>query len=137
MNPPEGYALWLADLKARIYSTQQRAARSVNTELLQLYWQIGHEILIRQAEQGWGTKVVERLAHDLRAEFPEMSGFSRSNLLFMRMLAEAWSEDEIVSQAVGQLPWGHNRVLLPSSRSEKPVSDTPKRRYDTAGRAMC
>ena len=112
MNPPEGYALWLADLKARIYSTQQRAARSVNTELLQLYWQIGHEILIRQAEQGWGTKVVERLAHDLRAEFPEMSGFSRSNLLFMRMLAEAWSEDEIVSQAVGQLPWGHNRVLL-------------------------
>jgi predicted nuclease of restriction endonuclease-like (RecB) superfamily len=111
-TPPEGYAVWLADLKARIYATQQRAARSVNTELLCLYWQIGHEILSRQSEQGWGAKVVERLAHDLRVEFPEMSGFSRSNLLFMRLFAEAWPEDEIVSQAVGQLPWGHNRVLL-------------------------
>jgi predicted nuclease of restriction endonuclease-like (RecB) superfamily len=111
-TPPEGYALWLADLKARIYSSQQRAAHAVNTELLQLYWQIGREILARQAAQGWGTKVVERLAHDLRAEFPEMSGFSRSNLLFMRMFAEAWPEDAVVSQAVGQLPWGHNRVLL-------------------------
>ena len=110
--PPEGYALWLADLKARIYATQQRAARAVNTELLQLYWQIGHEILTRQAEQGWGTKVVERLAHDLRTEFPEMSGFSRSNLLYMRTFAEAWPAESIVPQAVGQLPWGHNRVLL-------------------------
>jgi predicted nuclease of restriction endonuclease-like (RecB) superfamily len=110
--PPDGYALWLADLKARIYSAQQRAVRSVNTELLQLYWQIGREILTRQAEQGWGTKVVERLAHDLRTEFPEMSGFSRSNLLYMRMFAEAWTEEAIVQQAVGQLPWGHNLVLL-------------------------
>jgi DUF1016 N-terminal domain len=70
--PPDGYALWLADLKTRIYSAQQRAVSAVNTELLQLYRQIGHEILMRQAEQGWGTKVVERLARDLRTEFPEM-----------------------------------------------------------------
>lgn len=111
-NPPEGYLHWLADLKARIYATQQRAALAVNTELLQLYWQIGHEILTRQAEQGWGTKVVERLAHDLRAEFPEMSGFSRSNLLYMRTFAEAWTHEAIVQQPVGQLPWGHNLVLL-------------------------
>lgn len=110
--PPDGYLHWLADLKARIYATQQRAALAVNTELLQLYWQIGHEILTRQAEQGWGTKVVERLARDLRAEFPEMSGFSRTNLLYMRRFAEAWAHDEIVPQAVGHLPWGHNRVLL-------------------------
>jgi predicted nuclease of restriction endonuclease-like (RecB) superfamily len=110
--PPDGYALWLADLKTRIYSAQQRAVHAVNTELLQLYWQIGREILTRQAEQGWGTKVVERLAHDLRTEFPEMSGFSRSNLLYMRMFAAAWTEEAIVQQAVGQLPWGHNLVLL-------------------------
>jgi predicted nuclease of restriction endonuclease-like (RecB) superfamily len=104
-TPPEGYAAWLADLKGRIYATQQRAAHAVNTELLRLYWQIGHEILVRQAEQGWGTKVVERLAHDLRAEFPEMSGFSRSTCC-------TWTDDAIVQQAVGQLPWGHNLVLL-------------------------
>jgi predicted nuclease of restriction endonuclease-like (RecB) superfamily len=108
----DGYPSWLADLKARIYATQQRAARAVNIELLQLYWQIGHETLTRQADQGWGAKVVDRLAHDLRAEFPDMSGFSRSNLLYMRTFAEAWPDAEIVPQAVGQLPWGHNRVLL-------------------------
>jgi predicted nuclease of restriction endonuclease-like (RecB) superfamily len=111
-NPPEGYAAWLAELKARIHRSQQRAALAVNTELLQLYWQIGDEILTRQAGEGWGSKVVDRLAHDLRAEFPEMSGFSRSNLQFMRMFAEAWTEAEIVSQPVRQMPWGHNRVLL-------------------------
>jgi predicted nuclease of restriction endonuclease-like (RecB) superfamily len=111
-NPPEGYAAWLAELKARIYSTQQRAALAVNTELLRLYWQIGHEILTRQASEGWGSKVVDRLAHDLRAEFSEMSGFSRSNLLYMRSFAAAWPEDAIVQQPVGQLPWGHNLVLL-------------------------
>jgi predicted nuclease of restriction endonuclease-like (RecB) superfamily len=111
-NPPDGYAAWLADLKARIYTTQQRAALAVNTELLRLYWQIGHEILIRQAGEGWGSKVVDRLAHDLRAEFPEMAGFSRSNLLYMRSFAAAWPEDAIVQQPVGQLPWSHNLVLL-------------------------
>jgi predicted nuclease of restriction endonuclease-like (RecB) superfamily len=114
--PPDGYALWLADLKTRIYSAQQRAVSAVNTELLQLYWQIGHEILKHQAEQGWGTKVVERLAHDLRTEFPEMSGFSRSNLLYMRMFADAWTEESIVQQAVGQLPWSHNLVLLTNAQ---------------------
>ena len=110
--PPAGYADWLADLKSRIHSAQQRATLAVNRELVLLYWQIGRDILTRQAEQGWGTKVIERLAHDLRVAFPEMKGFSRSNLMYMRAFAQAWSEVEIVQQAVGQLPWGHNLVLL-------------------------
>lgn len=77
-----------------------------------LYWQIGRDILSRQAEQGWGAKVIERLAHDLRAAFPDMKGFSRANLMYMRAFAEAWPDAAIVQQAVGQLPWGHNLVLL-------------------------
>lgn len=77
-----------------------------------LYWQIGRDILARQASQGWGAKVIERLAHDLRTAFPEMKGFSRANLMYMRAFAEAWPDAEIVQQAVGQLPWGHNLVLL-------------------------
>ena len=77
-----------------------------------LYWQIGRDILARQAEQGWGAKVIERLAHDLRTAFPDMKGFSRANLMYMRAFAEAWPDAEIVQQAVGQLPWGHNLVLL-------------------------
>jgi len=109
---PAGYADWLADLKTRILTAQQRAALVVNRELVLLYWQIGRDILERQARQGWGAKVIERLAHDLRVAFPDMKGFSRANLMYMRAFAEAWPDAEIVQQAVGQLPWGHNLVLL-------------------------
>ena len=110
--PPEGYADWLGELKIRIHAAQQRATLAVNRELVLLYWQIGYNILARQAEQGWGAKVIERLAHDLRTAFPEMKGFSRANLMYMRAFAEAWPDATIVQQAVGQLPWGHNLVLL-------------------------
>ncbi len=77
-----------------------------------LYWQIGQDILARQNREGWGSKVIERLAQDLRNAFPDMQGFSRANLMYMRSFALAWPESAIVQQAVGQLPWGHNLVLL-------------------------
>jgi len=111
-SPPDGYAEWLLDLKTRIHSAQQRAALAVNRELVLLYWQIGRDILERQAREGWGAKVIERLAHDLRTTFPDMKGFSRANLMYMRAFAEAWPDEAMVQQAVGQLPWGHNLVLL-------------------------
>lgn len=111
-DAPQGYAQWLAELKNRIHTAQQRAALAVNHELVLLYWQIGRDILDRQAQQGWGAKVIERLAHDLRTAFPEMKGFSRANLMYMRAFATAWPDAEIVQQAVGRLPWGHNLVLL-------------------------
>jgi predicted nuclease of restriction endonuclease-like (RecB) superfamily len=112
-NIPDGYAQWLTELKSRIHVAQQRAVLAVNRELVLLYWQMGRDILQRQAQQGWGAKVIERLAHDLRVEFPQMKGFSRANLLYMRAFAQAWPQEEvIVQQAVGQLPWGHNLLLL-------------------------
>ena len=109
---PSDYGPWLAELKAQIHAAQQQAARNVNRELVLLYWQIGRGILERQRREGWGSKVIERLAQDLRNAFPAMKGFSRANLLYMRAFAEAWPDQEIVQQAVGQLPWGHNLVLL-------------------------
>ena len=109
---PEGYADWLADLKRRIHVAQQRAALAVNRELVLLYWQIGRDILARQAQQGWGTKVIDRLAHDLRTAFPDMKGFSPRNLKYMRAFADAWPDGEFVQQAVALIPWGHNLVLL-------------------------
>ncbi len=115
---PAGYATWLAELKTRIHTAQQRAALAVNHELVLLYWQIGRDILARQAEQGWGAKVIERLAHDLRTAFPQMQGFSRANLMYMRAFAQAWGEAEIVQQLVGRLPWGHNLVLLTKLKDE-------------------
>ncbi|PKL42565.1 MAG: DUF1016 domain-containing protein [Candidatus Riflebacteria bacterium HGW-Riflebacteria-1] len=111
-SPPAGYNDWLADLKNRIHSAQQRASLAVNRELVTLYWQIGHEILDRQARQGWGAKVIDHLSHDLRKAFPDMKGFSRANLMYMRAFADALPDEQIVQQAVGQLPWGHNLVLL-------------------------
>ena len=64
-EPPNGYTAWLTALKTRIHTAQQRAALAVNRELVLLYWQIGRDILERQAKEGWGAKVIERLAHDL------------------------------------------------------------------------
>lgn len=104
--------MWLADLKSRIHTAQQRATLAVNRELVMLYWQIGRDILVRQAEQGWGAKVIDRLAEDLRAAFPDMKGFSPRNLKYMRAFSEAWPDPEFVQQAVAQLPWGHNLILL-------------------------
>jgi predicted nuclease of restriction endonuclease-like (RecB) superfamily len=72
-----------------------------------LYWQIGRDILARQETQGWGSKVIDRLAVDLRREFPEMKGFSSRNLKYMRALAEAYMDAQFVQQAVAQIPWGH------------------------------
>jgi predicted nuclease of restriction endonuclease-like (RecB) superfamily len=109
---PNSYEQFLADLKARIRTAQVRAAIAVNRELVQLYWTIGRDILTRQSREGWGAKVIDRLAQDLRQEFPDMQGWSRTNLLYMRAFAEAYPDPEIVQQVVGQVPWGHNVRLL-------------------------
>jgi predicted nuclease of restriction endonuclease-like (RecB) superfamily len=102
----------LARLKTQIRTAQVRAAISVNQELVLLYWQIGKEILTRQKEDGWGTRVIERLAKDLRSEFPDMQGLSPRNLGYMRAFAEAWPDDSILQQLAAKLPWFHNCVLL-------------------------
>lgn len=110
--PDDNYADFLNSLKQRIRTAQVKAALAVNQELVFLYWQIGKEILVRQEEQGWGSKVIQRLAKDLKREFPDMRGFSRSNLLSMRAFAEAYPDEAIVQQVVGQIPWGHNIRIL-------------------------
>ena len=109
---PPDYADWLAGIKTRVQAARSRAALAANVELVSLYWQIGNEILQRQQVANWGDKVLDRLASDLRGAFPEMKGFSRANLKFMRAFAQAWPEPAIGQQAVSQLPWGHNVMLL-------------------------
>ena len=126
---PADYGAWLAELKALIHTAQQRASLAVNREMVLLYWQIGRDILARQDREGWGAKVIERLAQDLRNAFPNMKGFSRANLMYMRAFADAWPAGEIVQQAVGQLPWGHNLVLLTKLKS-------PEQRLNYAQRAI-
>lgn len=109
---PSGYAVFLDSLKDRIRKAQLKAVLTVNAGLIELYWRIGREILLRQRREGWGTKVVDRLGHDLLKAFPGMTGLSPRNLLYMRALAEAYPSLPIVQQAAARLPWGHNMVLL-------------------------
>ena len=109
---PTGYAATLAHLKTQVRAAQTQAIRAANTSLLELYWTIGAEVLSQQHQQGWGTKVIERLARDLRAEFPEMRGLNRSNLYAMRAFAQAWPDRAIVPTVLGRLSWSHVRCLL-------------------------
>jgi predicted nuclease of restriction endonuclease-like (RecB) superfamily len=109
---PEGYQELLAQVKHDVLATRLRAIRSANNELIGLYWRIGRHILNRQSEQGWGSRVIDRLADDLRRELDENRGWSRSNLFSMRALAAAWPDPAIVQQVVGRLPWGQVTVLL-------------------------
>lgn len=130
--PPAGYADWLSDIKTQIHEAQQRAAQALNLHLVSLYWTIGRAILEQQENQGWGAKIIDRLAQDLRTNFPAMKGFSPRNLKYMRAFAEAWPDAEIVQGALGQweggnrpaaagsfvqaalhkLPWYHHIALL-------------------------
>lgn len=119
---PSDYSAFLHTIKTRIQQAQLRAVVAVNTELIRLYWQIGHEIWQRQQAEGWGAKVIAHLSADLHAAFPQMKGFSPRNLQYMRTFAEAYpNETQFTQQAVAQIPWGHHTLLLDK------VTDTPER----------
>ncbi len=106
------YAQTLADLKRQIQEAQLKAAVAVNRELISLYWRIGKTLAQKENQGGWGAKVIAKLANDLRSAFPTMKGFSPRNLLYMRQFADAYPDFEITQQAVAQIPWGHNVLLL-------------------------
>ncbi|BCW73605.1 DUF1016 N-terminal domain-containing protein [Arthrobacter sp. NicSoilB8] len=109
---PGDYAAALMTLKGLVREAQQRAQRVVNTAMIELYWNIGRTILDRQRNEPWGSKVLDRLAHDLRREFPHMKGL-RTNVYNIRAFAAAWNGPEpIVQTPSGQLSWSHNVALL-------------------------
>lgn len=109
----EGYEGFFQKLKQRVQHAQLRAALAVNQEALSLYWQIGHDIVEAQERHQWGDKVLERIAADLKRTFPNSQGYSRANLYRMRSFFLAYpDENTIVAQAVRQIPWGHNVLLL-------------------------
>jgi len=109
---PADYITWLAELKQRIVTARSRAVLATNAEQIRLYHEIGREILVRQAEQGWGAKVIDRLAADLRAAFPDMKGLSSRNLKYMKTFARECPDLQIGQQPAAQLPWFHIVTLL-------------------------
>jgi predicted nuclease of restriction endonuclease-like (RecB) superfamily len=115
------YINWVNGLKNLIQKTQIKAAISVNKELLGLYWTIGKSISEKVEKANWGSSIVEELSKDLKIEFPNQKGFSRSNLFSMKKWFEFYSKSEIemekIQQLVGQIPWGHNVVIISKSMS--------------------
>lgn len=109
---PEGYGDFLKSLKQRIRETQLKAAIAANRELILLYWDIGFQILGRQDAEGWGAKIVDRLAADLKHEFPDMKGFSSRNLKYMRTFAKHYPDRKFVQEVLAQITWYHNIAIF-------------------------
>jgi predicted nuclease of restriction endonuclease-like (RecB) superfamily len=109
---PLDYQAWLETLKGQIAAARSRAALAVNSELINLYHQIGREVLDRQTHAGWGAKIIPRIAADLKAAFPDMKGFSPRNVKYMRYFAEHCPEAKFGQQPAAQLPWFHIVTLL-------------------------
>src|SRR6266508_1949079 len=105
---PAGYGRLLTDIKTRIRTAQLRAVQAANRELVLLYWDIGHLILERQQLAGWGAKVIDRLATDLKRTFPNLHGFSPRNLKYMRAFASAYPGREFVQAPLAQITWYHH-----------------------------
>ncbi|MDD4905953.1 MAG: DUF1016 N-terminal domain-containing protein [Methylobacter tundripaludum] len=110
------YKDWLKNLKEKVLQAQLKAAVKVNTTLLQFYWELGEEIVLRQAQSSWGDGFLKQLSYDLMAEFPDMKGFSFSNLKYIRQWVVFYSQEKAISQQlVGQLtqiPWGHHLKII-------------------------
>lgn len=117
---PVDYHRLLADVKDRIRSAQYEALKAVNKELVGLYWDIGQMIVERQAAEGWGKSVVERLSFDLRQEFPGIGGFSVQNLWYMRQLYQEYHSNERLQPLVGEIAWSHNLAIM--SKCKEPLA---------------
>jgi predicted nuclease of restriction endonuclease-like (RecB) superfamily len=113
---PKKYGEFLAKLKERISRERFKAILSANFALVLMYWDIGQSILERQHNEGWGAKVIDRLSHDLKTAFPDMSGFSPRNLKYMRKFAESWPDKAIVQEVLAQITWYHNLALLEKNK---------------------
>lgn len=134
---PKGYALVLKDIKARIQRERLRVVLAANSAMVQLYWDIGKVILERQRDAGWGAKVIDRLAADLRRAFPDQAGFSPRNLKYMRAFAAAWPDAEIVQRLVAQLPWRQNIALIERLENSDERCGMPSRSSETGGHSRC
>lgn len=123
------YKDWLADIKNRIRSAQIKAAVKVNSELLLFYWELGADIVAKQEKAKWGEGLIDQLSKDLMSEFPDMKGFSRTNLMYVKKWYLFYRQSDIfVPQPVGQIrhieqitqiPWGHNREIITNCKNVK------------------
>lgn len=117
------YRIWLENIKTKIRQSQIKAAVSVNSELIALYWEIGKQIVEKQKTASRGSGFIEQMSRDLRSEFPYLTGFSKRNLEFCRQVFLFYNQDtsiakQVVSQ-LGLLPWGHHIVIVQKIRNSQ------------------
>lgn len=112
MLQTENYISVLDDLKTTVRESRQKAILSANAHLLNLYWKIGQAISQQVKEANWGSKIIEKLADDLRSEFPDMKGLSKRNIKYMRQFAEMYPDIQFGQQLAAQIPWGHHMLIL-------------------------
>ena len=115
------YNNWLKSLKQKIKSAQLKAAVTVNSQLLELYWDLGKDIAQKQKEANWGDAILEQLSVDLKLAFPQIKGFSRRNLYAIKQWYNFYcNEKEFVPQLVAQIPWGHiSKIKLKKSEDNE------------------
>jgi len=115
------YKHWLKNLKQKVLQSQLKAVVKVNSALLEFYWELGEEIVQRQAQARWGDGFLKQLSQDLMAEFPEMKGFSKRNLEQIRKWYQFWSAALAIAQQpvsqLWQIPWGHNLKIIAKCQS--------------------
>lgn len=104
------------EVLALIQGARQRVAQAVNTQLIDLYWQVGAYISRKLERAEWGDSVVSQLAAHLAQTQPGLRGFTRPNLFRMRQFYEAYRHDEKVSALLRQLPWTHDLTILSQSK---------------------
>ena len=113
------YKKFIQNIKSKIQSSQIKASIKVNVELLKLYWDIAEMIVQKQKASAWGTSFIEQISKDLKNEFPNIKGFSKTNLLYMKKWYLFWNEENL-PQVVGEIykiPWGHNREIITKVKS--------------------
>ena len=113
------YNSFLSTIKKQIQRARVKAVIAVNNQLLQLYWEVGCEIIHRQENQKWGSKVIKRLSQDLRSSFPDLKGFSERNLLYMKQFARNYPDFVIAQPPVAQISWSHNTILLDKCKKKE------------------
>lgn len=118
------FATFLKEIKTKIYSAKSKAILSANRIMIELYFDIGKDIVAKQEALGWGKSVVEKMSKDLIGEFGEKSGYSTSNLWRMRNFYLSYKENEKLAQAVREISWGQNIIIF-----EKIKDDIEKEYY--------
>ena len=112
------YTSFLQEIKKRISDAQYAALKSVNKELISLYWDLGKEIVEKQHKFGWGKGIVENLSKDLQIEFVGIKGFSPQNLWFMRQFYVHYSEKVKLQPLVREISWVKNIIILSKCKDD-------------------